>query len=89
MRTLFNVIRSVSLTAILLLPVGCGRAPLIDVDGSFMPSWMICILGGIAVAGLTYWWLMRTKRQSRVMPAVIFYPSLTVAVACLLWLLFF
>lgn len=54
-----------------------------------MPSWMICLLGGIAVAGLTQWQLLRRKMQRRVTPAVIFYPSIVVATACLLWLLFF
>ncbi len=89
MRMLPNMIRSVSIAALLMLPVGCSRAPLIDVDGSFMPSWMICLLGGIAAAGVTQWWLQHKKMQHRVMPAVIFYPSMVVAAACLLWLLFF
>ena len=89
MRVFPNTIRSIPALPLLLFVSGCSRAPMIDVDGSFMPSWMICLLGGIAATGLVQWWLLRNKLQKRVMPAVLFYPSLTVAVACLLWLLFF
>jgi len=89
MRILANVIRSASITMLLLLPCGCSRAPLIDVDGSFLPAWMICLLGGIVLAGLTKWQLQRRKMQHRISLAVIFYPSIVVAVSCLLWLLFF
>ena len=77
------------MTVLLLLPCGCLRAPLVNVDGSYMPSWMICLLGGILVAGLTQWQLLRRKMQHRVAPVVLFYPSLVVAISCLLWLLFF
>jgi hypothetical protein len=90
MRTLLHkLIGPISIAALLLLPCGRSRAPLIDVDGSFMPSWMICLLGGIVAAGFTQWRLQSRKMQQRVMPAVVFYPSMVVATACLLWLLFF
>lgn len=68
---------------------GCSRAPSIDLAGSFLPSWMLCLLGGLGTAGLVHWQLLRRKLQSRVEPVVVFYPSMAVAVACLLWLLFF
>jgi hypothetical protein len=77
------------MTALLPMLCGCSRAPLIDVDGSFLPAWMICLTGGIVVAALTKWQLQRRKLQHRVPLAVIFYPSIVVAVSCLLWLLFF
>ncbi len=89
MRTHSHSIAPVSIAAALFLPRGCGRAPIIDVDGSFMPSWMICLVGGLVVAGILQWQLLRHKMQHRVMPTVIFYPSVVVAVACLLWLLLF
>lgn len=88
MRKLVKLIAPVAAASALLLSCGCSRAPLIDVDGSFMPSWMICLLGGILAAGLIQWQLLRRKIQPRVTP-VVFYPSLVVGVACLLWLMFF
>jgi hypothetical protein len=71
-----------------LLVGGCSRAPSIDIAGSFLPSWMFCLLGGLGAAGLVHWQLLQRKLQGRVEPVVVFYPSLAVAVACLLWLLF-
>jgi hypothetical protein len=68
---------------------GCSRAPSIDLAGSFLPSWMFCLLGGLGAAGLVHWQLLQRKLQGRVQPVVVFYPSVAVAVACLLWLLFF
>jgi hypothetical protein len=68
---------------------GCSRAPSVDIAGSFLPSWMFCLLGGLGAAGLVHWQLLQRKLQGRVEPVVVFYPSVAVAVACLLWLLFF
>jgi hypothetical protein len=73
----------------MLCAVGCSRAPSINVAGSFLPSWMLCLGLGVVVSALTRWQLMRRKLEQRVMPLVIFYPSLVVATACLLWLLLF
>ena len=89
MRLFCKWIKRAFIEGVLLLPCGCSHAPMIDVDGSFLPSWMFCLLGGILVAGVTYWQLLRHKLQYRIMPEVIFYPSLVVAAACLLWLVFF
>lgn len=68
---------------------GCSRAPSIDIAGSFLPSWMFCLLGGLAAGGLVHWQVIRRKLQGRVEPVVVFYPSVVVAVACVLWLLCF
>ncbi len=87
--SMFRKIPQAIAATALLLPGGCSRAPMMDMDGSFLPSWMFCLLAGILAAGITYWQLVRRRLQHRVMPEVIFYPSLVVAVACLLWLVFF
>ncbi len=68
---------------------GCSRAPSIDIAGSFLPSWMFCLLGGLGAAGLVHWQLLKRKLQAKVEPVVVFYPSVAVAVACLLWLVLF
>jgi prepilin signal peptidase PulO-like enzyme (type II secretory pathway) len=68
---------------------GCARVPAIDVEGSFLPSWMLCLLLGSLVAIATHLYVLRRRLQQRVAPAIIFYPSLAVACACLVWLLFF
>lgn len=75
---------------LLALPVaGCVRAPAIDVEGSFIPSWMICLgigsLGGVAV----YTFVSRMRAHDKVAPAILFYPGIVVSVACLVWLFMF
>lgn len=29
---------------------GCGRAPAVDIIGSFLPAWMVCLTAGIILA---------------------------------------
>lgn len=78
-----------AVSACMLYAEGCSHAPAINVAGSFLPSWMLCLGIGMVVSALTRWQLMRRKLEHRVMPLVIFYPSVVVATACLLWLLLF
>ena len=85
MRTLGAVIAPV----VACLVAGCARVPSIDVDGSFLPSWMLCIAAGVVVALAAHAYVLRRKLQPRVAPSVLFYPALGVSVACLLWLLLF
>jgi hypothetical protein len=82
-------LKLLSAPVLIFVAGGCSRAPSVNLAGSFLPSWMLCLLGGFAVAGVMQWQLVRRKLQYRVAPVVVFYPSLVVATACLLWLLFF
>jgi hypothetical protein len=68
---------------------GCSRAPSVDVLGSFFPAWMLCISLGIAAAGLTRSLLVRFGMEKDIPFLVVFYPSVTVVAACLLWLTLF
>ena len=68
---------------------GCSRAPSIEVIGSFFPAWMFCIIGALAVTGLTRVALLRRGLEPKVGPLVLFYPCLAVAITCLLWLILF
>ena len=74
---------------LLSICVGCSRAPAIDLVGSFLPSWMLCLTFGVIVTGVTRWQLIRRRIEDCVMPVVVFYPSLLVASACLMWLVLF
>jgi hypothetical protein len=68
---------------------GCSRAPSVNVLGSFFPAWMICVLLGVAASGLSHWLLVRLKLEKDIFAPVLFFPSVVVAVSCLLWLLLF
>jgi len=81
--------RALAALPLFLLLSGCTRAPIIDMDGSFLPAWMLCALVGVSLTGALHWQLVQRRLQPKVMPVVVFYPSVAVATSCLVWLLFF
>jgi hypothetical protein len=50
---------------------------------------MLCIVLGIAVAGFSRWLLVRYGTEKHIPNLVLFYPSVVVVAACLLWLTLF
>jgi hypothetical protein len=77
------------LTWISLAGTGCGRAPSVDILGSFFPIWMICLTMGVFLTFAVRYILLRTKLESEVGPPALFYPCTVVLCTCLLWLFFF
>jgi hypothetical protein len=75
--------------AFFLLCTGCGRAPSVDIIGSFFPVWMICLTLAIIFAFVVRYLLLRYRLESEVGPVALFYPSVVVLFTCLLWLIFF
>ena len=65
---------------------GCSRAPSIEFVGTFFPVWMLCILAALAITGLIRAALVRWGFERKLGPLVGFYPSLMVAISCVLWL---
>lgn len=72
-----------------MLCAGCGRAPSIDVLGSFFPVWMVCLTIAVALACVLRIVLVRVQFESELGPIALFYPSVVVLLSCLLWLIFF
>jgi hypothetical protein len=70
---------------ICLLCAGCGRAPSVDIIGSFFPVWMVCLTIAIVLASL----LRLVLFESEIAPVALFYPSVVILLSCLLWLIFF
>jgi hypothetical protein len=68
---------------------GCSRAPSIEFIGTFFPVWMECILAALAITGLIRAGLVRLGLEQKLGPLVVIYPSLMVAISCLLWLVSF
>jgi hypothetical protein len=80
---------SVGIGATCLMCIGCGRAPAVDVIGSFFPAWMLCLILSIVFASLLRLLLLRRQLEPAVEPIVLFYPCVVLLVSCLLWLIFF
>jgi YtcA family len=72
-----------------LLCSGCGRAPSVDIIGSFFPVWMVCLIIAIVLASILRLVLLRYQFESEIGPVALFYPSVVILLSCLLWLIFF
>jgi hypothetical protein len=81
--------RASLVTVASLVLSGCGRAPSIDVIGSFFPVWMLCLTISVALAFVIRYLLLRYKLESEVGPLAIFYPSAVILCTCALWLIFY
>jgi hypothetical protein len=68
---------------------GCGRAPAINILGSFFPAWMICLTAGVILAFAVRFILLRYRLETEVGPLALFYPCVVILSTCLLWLIFF
>jgi len=72
-----------------LLLTGCGRAPAINIVGSFFPAWMICLTIGVTLSFVVRYLLLRYRLELEVGPLALFYPCVVLLFTCLLWLIFF
>ena len=72
-----------------LFVTGCGRAPAINILGSFFPAWMICLTAGVIVAFVVRFILLRYRMETEVGPLALFYPCVVILSTCSLWLIFF
>jgi hypothetical protein len=82
-------LRSCLAAALAVACAGCQRAPSIDVIGSFLPVWMLCLTLAVALSFLVRYFLVRHHMESEVGPLALFYPCVVILFTCTLWLVFF
>jgi hypothetical protein len=75
--------------AVCLFSVGCGRAPAVDIIGSFFPAWMVCLTIAVIFASILRIIILRYRVESEIGPVALFYPSVVILISCVLWLIFF
>ena len=68
---------------------GCASSPSFNVLGSFFPSWIAAILGGILLDALLALLLKRLNLERRIAALPLFYVSVALLLACLIWLIAF
>ncbi|HEX3685084.1 MAG TPA: YtcA family lipoprotein [Bryobacteraceae bacterium] len=68
---------------------GCARSPSFDVLGSYFPGWIVCMVGGILVTALVRFVLNRLQWEQKVPALPLFYFSVALLIACLMWLIAF
>jgi YtcA family len=70
-----------------LLLTGCGRAPAVDILGSFFPGWLVCLVAAFLLTAIGRLVLLRFHLNFDL--PVVAYPSLTAFFTFALWLIFF
>jgi hypothetical protein len=83
-----RIYRAVIIAPLILL-FGCARAPMVDIGGSFFPSWMVCLGISVALAIGLRAFLRHRRIETEIGTLAILYPGLVVLLACLLWLCLF
>jgi hypothetical protein len=73
----------------ILLLGGCGRAPSINIVGSFFPTWILCIVLGILFAAGIRALGLYLRVEQHLQPPILIYPSLAASFALTLWLICF
>ena len=73
----------------ILLRGGCGRAPSINIVGSFFPTWILCIVLGILFASAIRALGLHLRVEQHLQPPILIYPSLAASFALTLWLICF
>jgi YtcA family len=72
-----------------LLLVGCSHGPEYSIFGSYFPAWIFCSAGGLALAAGAHALIARTAIAEHLAAPVLFYLSMAIFLACMLWLLFY
>lgn len=65
----------------------CGRAPAVEILGSFVPGWLVCSVAGVLLTAMGRLVLLRFHTNFDL--PVVAYPSLTAFLTFALWLIFF
>lgn len=73
-------------TAAALVLCGAGCDPLLNVQGSFFPAWMLCIALGIALTVAMRYLFVLLHLEPHLGPLVLIYPSLALLLTVLTWL---
>ena len=64
-------------------------APSVNLFGSFLPIWVVCITAATVLTLGTRFLLIRARLDNELRPKLIVYPSMVTAFACAIWLALF
>ena len=76
-------------TAASILLCGCERVPSINLVGAYFPSWMLCIIVGIALTLVARRVLVAAGVEPWIGPRGLVYPALALALTLTTWIVFF
>jgi len=73
--------------AVVLCGAGCN--PLLNVEGSFFPAWMLCLVAGVALTVAARSLFLLLRLEPHLGPPVLIYPSLALLLSVLGWLVLY
>lgn len=76
-------------TALVLSSLLTACDPMVSLQGSFWPAWIICILAGLAASMLLMWQFIRLRLAPHLGPPLLIAPSLWALCSFVVWLLFY
>jgi hypothetical protein len=79
--------RPILALALATLVAGCD--PLLDIDGSFFPAWMLCLIVGVTLTVIARQLLARAGLEPHLGPLIVIYPSLGLLVTLVTWLVLY
>jgi hypothetical protein len=68
---------------------GCERVPSVNLLGAYFPSWMLCIVIGVALTLVARWAFVAGGVEPWIGPRGLVYPALAIVFALAAWLMFF
>ncbi|HEX4320007.1 MAG TPA: YtcA family lipoprotein [Acidobacteriaceae bacterium] len=88
-KRVFNPLATTAMLGASLALAGCGRAPSVDIIGSFFPVWMVCLATAVVLTFGVRYLLLRYKMEQQVGPLALFYPCSVILFTSVLWLIFY
>ncbi len=77
-------------TIVALAPVSAaGCDPIVNIQGSFFPAWIICMTVGVACTAACRQLFALARLEPHLGPLVLIYPSLWLLTTLLTWLVFY
>jgi len=80
-------LRRLEAAGLAFLAGGCD--PILNIQGSFFPAWMVCLVVGVSLALVLRYVFARARLEPYLGPLILIYPSLTLLLAIATWLLFY
>lgn len=79
--------RAVAAGGLAILGAGCD--PILNVEGSFFPGWMVCIALGIALTAIARYGFAHTGLEPHLGPPLLIYSSLGLLLTLVAWLVLY
>lgn len=81
------ILRRLEAAPLAFLAGGCD--PIVNIQGSFFPAWMVCLVIGVSLAFVLRYLFAITRLEPHLGPLILIYPSLTLLLAIAAWLVFY